>query len=121
MTTLQEALIASALDAASRGLISGTTNWSAFVATSIGAALEPVKGEPVAYVVALPDRPISMTVPVNKMDKLAEMHNAPLYTNPLRELSDEEIRACIHRQVSKIEEQQFVLFARAVLEKARNG
>lgn len=44
--------------------------------------LDAVKAEAVAYVVALPGRPISMTVPVCKMDDLAKLHNAPLYTSP---------------------------------------
>ena len=39
MTKLQQALLTASLDASSCGLISGTTNWAAFVATSIGAAL----------------------------------------------------------------------------------
>lgn len=39
MTTLQEALITAALNASARGLISGSTNWAAFVAESISTAL----------------------------------------------------------------------------------
>lgn len=40
------------------------------------------KGEPVAWVVALPNKPITITVPVAMLDKLAGMHDAPLYTRP---------------------------------------
>ena len=47
MTTLQEALLTAALDASSQGLISGTTNWAAFVAKSISAAPAP-QAQPVA-------------------------------------------------------------------------
>ena len=39
-------------------------------------------GEPVAWVVAIAGRPISMTVPVSKIDVLSKMHNAPLFTHP---------------------------------------
>ena len=46
-------------------------------------ALEGMAQEPVAYVVALKGRPISMTVPVNRIDELAAMHNAPLYAAPV--------------------------------------
>ena len=49
--------------------------------------------EPVAYVVALDGQPISMTVPVNCLDKLSALHNAPLYTTPPKRqpLTDGEI------------------------------
>lgn len=47
--------------------------------------------EPVAWVVALPNQPITMTVPVAMLDKLAGMHNAPLFTEPVV-LANEENR-----------------------------
>jgi hypothetical protein len=43
---------------------------------------EVVRAEPDAYLIALPGQPLSITVPVAKIDKLAAMHNAPLYTAP---------------------------------------
>ena len=51
MTTLQQTILTAALDASSRGLISGTTNWAAFVAKAIKAALAQQGQEPVAWAI----------------------------------------------------------------------
>lgn len=43
---------------------------------------QPVQ-DPVAYVIALPDTPIGVSVPVSSMARLEKMHNAPLYLAPV--------------------------------------
>ena len=41
----------------------------------------------------------------------------PLYTNPVKELTDKEIRECIH-QIDPNKTDMFMSFARAILRKA---
>ena len=42
----------------------------------------------------------------------------PLYTHPVKELTDEEIRECIH-QIDPNKTDMFMSFARAILRKAQ--
>jgi len=96
-----------------------------FVATReylavIHAALEPVNGEPVAWMrpngnLARADA-IKAGIPFDDFKD----YTIPLYTNPQRELSDEEIDA-IMTPLTQNQPYSWRKFARAVLEKARNG
>jgi len=56
---------------------------SAKAITDLRSVIAEMEAErPVAYVVALPGRPISITTAVWQLDQLAAMHNAPLYARP---------------------------------------
>jgi len=87
-------------------------------------SLEPVKGEPVAELMLDPEtmaRYMQYTIPLSILPI-----GAKLYTHPQRELSDEEIEAVAQPILDRghgwegLQPWVFV-FARAVLEKARNG
>ena len=138
MTTLQQTILTAALDASSRGLISGTTNWAAFVAKAIKAALAQQGQEPVAYMdndgnisdnndhgtfnTPLYAAPAPQAQPAQASDH-CEQH-LDMVAQPLRELSDEEIRAWWASE-NGLEDadmaclKDFTEVVRAVLKKAR--
>jgi hypothetical protein len=80
-----------------------------------------MNNEPVAYVdnvwINRPD--LAMDLGIGQMFSRCQLsdHQIPLYTHPVKELTDEEITACIDE--SEPDTTDMIRFARAILRKAQ--
>ena len=77
-----------------------------------------MNNEPVAYI-NVEERKLEWAEPITwHTPTIAKMDKIPLYTHPVKELTDEEIIECIH-QIDPNKTDMFMSFARAILRKAQ--